>query len=165
MAGPVKGLRCMWSQLSKGCIINLSAEGFYSVFQCVIENESKGREQSSSFHTPPSFGDGSGWYSCIACQVCPSDTHMERQRSEIPGNAQVGLAIRVSIRKPDDKPELLRLPSVLLLLLYSQRQNASNASKPVKLRVLHLEHGKKKVSSRKTVGWKREGWMSPTWNN
>lgn len=36
MAGPVKGVRCMWSQPSEACIIKLGAEGFYSVFQCII---------------------------------------------------------------------------------------------------------------------------------
>lgn len=54
----------------------------------------------------------------------------------------MGLAIRDSIQKAADKPKLLRLLSLLLLLLLVT--TPSNASKPVKLRVPRLEHGKKK---------------------
>lgn len=36
MAGPARRVRFMCSQPSEGCIINLGAEGLYSVFQCVI---------------------------------------------------------------------------------------------------------------------------------
>lgn len=46
----------------------------------------------------------------------PSQWHSHGE-AEIPGNAQMGLAIRIPIRNTDDKPKLLKLPSVLLLLL------------------------------------------------
>lgn len=35
-AGPFKGVGYTWSQPSGGCVIKLSAEGFYNVFRCVI---------------------------------------------------------------------------------------------------------------------------------
>lgn len=35
-AGPFEGVGCTWSQVSRGCVIKLAAEGFYNVLQCVF---------------------------------------------------------------------------------------------------------------------------------
>lgn len=98
--------------------------------------------------------------SCNPCRVPPSDTHMERQRHlEMPRWVWPSGFPSETLMISQNFSDYLQF---YYYYYYSQPQNASNASKPVKLRIPHLEHGKKKSQvGKQWVGNGKVEWSPP----